>query len=463
MILTNKKNINFIKKIDNWILKNKYINNDYTLMGIPVLFKIIEENAPEAVTYKDIEQYRGKVIAIDAYQTIHRIIRNLVKDGKLMKNAVIHAVWFKHVSFVKYGIKAIWVFDGKPPSEKEEVLKKRREVKEKAEEALEKKELSDEERDRMVKRTIGITVDDIKDIKRLLELAKVPFVMSRSEADSQCAAFTEEPHNAYGVATEDSDVLAFGAKKMLKAFTNHTKKGKDGKKKKIIEIDLEKTIEGLGFQNYYQFVQFCVLLGCDYCNSRISVSVRHSKEYNEPRSWAEQARKRLIEHKNIEGVVQSCITSNEKAIIDKDGVPNIYFEIPEGYLEKAMRAYELIIRAEVYDPEDLDLKWKEGDIEGLKNFLIKEKEFNVDKLTKSIESTIEYFNEKKGGNNYTFRGYRRSWNKRLEIPDDKWGSIRDKDYRNEPKIIGVRKTPTLNIALRSQKRRSRIMKSKLVN
>jgi hypothetical protein len=38
---------------------------------------------------------------------------------------------------------------------------------------------------------------------------------------------------------------------MLKFFTNHTKKGKDGKKKKIIEIDLKKTIVGLGFEDYY--------------------------------------------------------------------------------------------------------------------------------------------------------------------------------------------------------------------
>lgn len=396
-------------------------------MGIPVLFKIIEENAPDAITYKDIEQYRGKIIAIDAYQTIHRIIRNLVKDGKLMKNAVIHAVWFKHVSFLKYGIKAIWIFDGKPPNEKEEILKKRREVKEKAEEALETKDLSNEERDKMVKRTIGITVDDIKDIKRLLELAKVPFVLSKSEADSQCAAFTGEPYNAYGVATEDSDVLAFGAKRMLKAFTNHTKKGKDGKKKKIIEIDLEKTIEGLGFENYYQFVQYCVLLGCDYCNSRISVSVRHSKEYNEPRSWAEQARKRLIKFKNIEGVIQSCIVSNKNAIKDKDGVPNIYFEIPKGYFERAMRAYELIIKAEVYDPAYFDLKWNEGDSEGLKKYLIDEKEFNKDKLTKSIESTINYFNNKDGGN-CTFKSYYRYWNKKKDFSDEKWNSIRNKTF-----------------------------------
>jgi len=299
----------------------------------------------------------------------------------------------------------------------------------------------------MVKRTVGITVDDIKDIKRLLELAKVPFVMSKSEADPQCAALTGEPYNAYGVATEDSDILAFGAKKMLKAFTNHTKKGKDGKKKKIIEIDLEKTIEGLGFENYYQFVQYCVLLGCDYCNSRISVAVRHSKEFNEPRSWAEQARKRLIEYKNIEGVIKSCALANKEAIKDKDGVSNIYFDIPEGYFEKAMRAYELIIRAKVYDPEELDLKWAESDTKGLKKYLITEKEFNEEKLSKSIDSTVEYFNEK-GGSYYTFRSYRRSWNKKRESSDEKWKSIRD-----TPPVKLVNRSPILNNGYGSYERK----------
>jgi flap endonuclease-1 len=156
----------------------------YTCMGIKLLYKIIEDKAPDAITYKDIEDYRGKIVAVDANQAIHRIIRNLVKDGELVKNAVIHAVWFKHVSYLKFGIKAIWVFDGKPPAEKEGVLKKRRDSKEKARETLEnKKDLSDEERDRIAKRTVGISIDDIKDIKRLLDLANVPFIIAKAEAD----------------------------------------------------------------------------------------------------------------------------------------------------------------------------------------------------------------------------------------------------------------------------------------
>lgn len=398
-------------------------------MGIDQLLRIITEKVPEAITEKDFSDYRGKTIVIDANGMIHGIIVNFVKHGKLSDNAVIKAIWDKHVSFLRAGIKVIWVFDGKPPSLKAGVLKKRRVIREKAEEALKSEELSDEERDKLAKKTVRITAEDVKDARRLCELAGVPFIVAKSEADPQCAAFTSNSE-IWGVASDDIDTIAFGATRMLKSFSNHKTVG--GIRKKILEIELEKVISGLGFKDYYQLAQYCVLLKCDYCEKKISVRVRNSKEYGEPRNWAEQARLRLIKYGDIKGVIDSCIKANEEAIYDAEGIPNIYFTIPSNYLENSLEAYDAIINAEVYDPSEIDLKWVVGNKKGLEHFLISEKKF-PEKMILKIDNSIELFNlnfgdKKNGGANkfHSWRSYQRVRDKLDKHSDNK--KIKPKEF-----------------------------------
>ena len=58
------------------------------------------------------------------------------------------------------------------------------------------------------------------------------------------------------------DALTFRTPKLLRKFTSS--QGKD--KQPIIEVDYEKMLEGLGL-TYEQFVDLCILCGCDYCST----------------------------------------------------------------------------------------------------------------------------------------------------------------------------------------------------
>jgi hypothetical protein len=66
----------------------------------------------------------------------------------------------------------------------------------------------------------------------------------------------------YATATEDMDALTFRTPKLLRKFTST--QGKD--KQPILEIDTEVALKGLGL-TYEQFVDLCILCGCDYCST----------------------------------------------------------------------------------------------------------------------------------------------------------------------------------------------------
>ena len=66
----------------------------------------------------------------------------------------------------------------------------------------------------------------------------------------------------YATATEDMDALTFRTPKLLRRLTFSG--GKD--KQAILEIDVEQVLSGMDL-TYQQFVDLCILCGCDYCST----------------------------------------------------------------------------------------------------------------------------------------------------------------------------------------------------
>ena len=86
--------------------------------------------------------------------------------------------------------------------------------------------------------TIRLMGDKIS-AKRAMEAAGVP-----------CVPGTADP------ITDDTDAMTFGCEKILRT----------GITKEITEIDFSKILQDFGM-NYETFVQYCVLSGCDYCET----------------------------------------------------------------------------------------------------------------------------------------------------------------------------------------------------
>ena len=160
------------------------------------------------------------------------------------------------------GIRPVYVFDGKPPSFKSGELQKRRERREKAETSLKAalEEGNIEEQDKQSKRLVRAGQKENDDCIKLLTLMGVPVVRAPCEAEAQASAMAKAGL-VYAVGTEDMDALTFQAPVLLRKMTFA-----NASKSEIQTMNYEKALTGLGL-THDQFVDLCILLGCDYCDT----------------------------------------------------------------------------------------------------------------------------------------------------------------------------------------------------
>jgi flap endonuclease-1 len=153
------------------------------------------------------------------------------------------------------------VFDGKPPQLKGGELAKRlaKRAKAEADLAAAKEAGQTEDIDRFSRRLVKCTRQHNEDCKTLLRLMGVPVIDAPCEAEAQCAELAKNG-KVFGVATEDMDALTFATPKLLRKMTF------SGAKQPIMEIDFEMVLTGLEL-TYAQFVDLCILCGCDYTAS----------------------------------------------------------------------------------------------------------------------------------------------------------------------------------------------------
>lgn len=231
-------------------------------MGIKGLLKVIYENTEDCIIERDISFYRGKVIAVDASIILYKFviaIRNCGYDyinRKGETSSHIYALFLKTLNFLKYGIKPIFVFDGQPPMLKKKIMLYRKNIKNNAKIKFQSADNNDD-KIKYFKKSVEIKKHHIDECKELLNVLKIPYIVAPGEADAQCALLAKKGI-AWGVYTEDMDILTFGSPRIIKNLSS--------KNKKVIEINLYKIIEKMGI-TYNQFIDLCILLGCDYCNT----------------------------------------------------------------------------------------------------------------------------------------------------------------------------------------------------
>lgn len=192
-------------------------------------------------------------------------------DGETTSH--IQGMFNRTIRFMTEGLKPVYVFDGKPPNIKSGELQKRRDKRLKAQMELSKaaEEGNVEEQDRQSKRLVRAGQKENQDCQRLLKLMGVPVVMAPCEAEAQASALAKSGA-VYATATEDMDALTFQTPVLLRKMT-FAKESKS----MIQTMNYQRAIEGLGL-THDEFVDLCILLGCDYCDS-IKVSVGSAVYY----------------------------------------------------------------------------------------------------------------------------------------------------------------------------------------
>ena len=149
--------------------------------------------------------------------------------------------FYRTIRMVDYGIKPVYVFAGKPPDLKKDVLAKRFGRREEARaEEEEKKDIADSETlDQLARRQVRPTREHNAEVQRLLTLMGIPWVVSPSEAEAQCAELARAG-KVYAAGSEDMDTLTFGSPILLKNLT-----ASEQKKLPVTEVNLHKALEEL--------------------------------------------------------------------------------------------------------------------------------------------------------------------------------------------------------------------------
>lgn len=243
-------------------------------MGIDNFTKLVNKNASDAVSKKKIEDYKGKILGIDASLMLYKVVLAIRGMGyDLKKNGIItthiHGFLSKLTVFKRYNINAVFVFDGAPPELKNETLKERTKRREDNKNKYKDAKTEDEKKKYYLAKE-DISNKEFSDIKKLIQLFGFTTIDAIEEADSQLG-YMSKNGMIDAVITDDPDILIFGAKKILKNFSID-------KRKVILEINRDKLLKKLNITTD-QFIDLGIILGCDYCPTFDNIGVVRGYKY----------------------------------------------------------------------------------------------------------------------------------------------------------------------------------------
>ncbi|KDN41688.1 putative DNA repair endonuclease rad2 [Tilletiaria anomala UBC 951] len=343
-------------------------------MGIKGLTGLLSDEAPDCIKEHDIKTYFGRKVAIDASMSLYQfLIAVRQQDGQQLMSesgettSHLMGFFYRTLRMIDHGIKPMYVFDGQPPDLKKKVLEARFGKREEArEEQEDEKDVADAERmDQLARRQVRPTRQHNAEVRELLKLMGIPCVVAPSEAEAQCAELVRAG-KVYGAGSEDMDTLTFGTPVLLKHLTFS-----EQKKMPVHEVNLQKALEGLGMERE-QFVDLCILLGCDYLEQIKGIGPK-------------TALKLIREHGTLAAVLDHLRGEGSKKSIS----------IPEFWPHE--EAKKLFLQPDVQNADDLDLKWEAPDVEGLVDFLCKDKGFSEDRVRKGAEKLQKSLGKKQQG------------------------------------------------------------------
>jgi flap endonuclease-1 len=229
-------------------------------MGIRYLNRFLRENASPAIKIISLSELSGKKIAID----ISIYMYKYAAENTLIENMYAMLSMFRY-----YNIIPIFVFDGKPPAEKKELLLKRREDRKGAldeynnlqnilknnhdMEEYEKQEILGQ-MDILKRNFIKIKKTDIDIVKRLIRAYGGTYYDAPGEADELCALLTTKG-KVWATLSEDMDMFVYGCNHIIRylSLLNHS----------AVLYDMKSILQNLGITQK-ELREICILSGTDY-------------------------------------------------------------------------------------------------------------------------------------------------------------------------------------------------------
>lgn len=229
-------------------------------MGIRHLNRFLKDNASPSIKLCNLSELSGKKIAVDISIYMYRFASN----NTLIENIYLMLSVFRH-----YNIIPIFIFDGKPPPEKHELLRKRKEDKREAENEYNKlkntleinTDMDDSDKQEIIynmdilkKKFVSINKNDIENVKMLIRSYGATYYDAPGEADELCAMLNIK-NKVWASLSEDMDMFVYGCPRVIRYFSllNHT----------AIVYDVKGILNNLGISQK-ELREICVLSGTDY-------------------------------------------------------------------------------------------------------------------------------------------------------------------------------------------------------
>jgi len=244
-------------------------------MGIPKLNKLLLERCPNSIKKIHLDTLRNKKIAVDISIYLYKFL----SDGDYMEHLYLFLSVFKY-----YCIVPIFIFDGKPPVEKQALLKRRYSEKQHAHQEymdIEQQFLSEIDPQKisemtqtmktLKKKMVRLTYTEIDKAIELIAAFGYEHYFAPHEADQLCVYLTCIG-KTYATLSDDMDMIVSGCPIVLRnlSLMNHEVSLYDTNQ---ILSDLKLTI--------HEFRDIIVLSGTDYeiSNKPMNISVKKAFEY----------------------------------------------------------------------------------------------------------------------------------------------------------------------------------------
>ncbi len=258
-------------------------------MGIHMLNRFIQSKCKESISCIPLSSLSGKKIAVDISIYLYKY---------LSENALLENLYLMISIFREHNIIPIFIFDGKPPVEKNETIEFRRKTKNSAREeyyrlklildGLESRSEGVDEVEGSVRNMTTVEIDEdtyidittngeelrnamkqlkkkfvilkhqhIQDAKSLLQAYGVTYCEAPGEADILCANLVSK-NIVYACLSEDTDMFVYGCSRVLRYLSLSTYK--------VILYDFNNILATLHMDTD-EFKQMSILFGCDYSNN----------------------------------------------------------------------------------------------------------------------------------------------------------------------------------------------------
>ncbi len=269
-----------------------------------------------------LESFTNKIVAIDAYNAIYQFLAIIrgpeglhLTDTQGRVTSHITGLLYRNINFLSLGIKPVYVFDGKPPSLKSAEIEHRKQIKKDAtvkyERAVSEGKMEDARK--FAQQTTSMKDGMVEDSKHLLDLFGIPYIQAPSEGEATAALLTTTGH-ADVAASQDFDSILFGARKLVRNFTNSGRRKLPNRNTYIeIEpeiIDYKKNLEALGITRE-QLIDVGILIGTDFNPDGFE------------RIGPKTAIKMIKEHGKLEDVTQ---IQEQLEMIDYNAIRKIFLE-----------------------------------------------------------------------------------------------------------------------------------------